>query len=46
MQYFWSALTTENAITFTKYLKSEGLTRFKDVMEEFRDKFNYEWLSR
>jgi glutaredoxin 2 len=44
VQYFWSALATENAIKFSKRMKTEGLTRFEDVMEEFRDKFNDEWL--
>lgn len=44
VQYFWSALATENAINFSKHLKMEGLVRFEDVMEEFRDKFNDSWL--
>lgn len=44
VQYFWSALATDNAIRFSKKMKSEGLKRFEDVMEEFRDKFNDEWL--
>lgn len=46
VQYFWSALATENAITFSKHLKDEGLTRFEDVMEEFRDRFNDNWLRK
>lgn len=46
VQYFWSALATENAIAFSKQLKAENLMRFEDVMEEFRDKFNDSWLSR
>ena len=44
VQYFWSALATENSIEFSKQLKDEGLTRFEDVMEEFRDIFNDKWL--
>ena len=44
VHYFWSALTTDNAITFSKKMKAEGLPRFEDVFEEFRDKFNDEWL--
>ena len=44
VHYFWSALATENAITFSKYMKAEGLTRFEDVMEEFRDRFNDKWI--
>ena len=44
VQYFWSALATENAIAFSKQMKAEGLTRFEDVMEEFRDRFNDNWI--
>ena len=44
IQYFWSALATENAISFSKKVKNEGLPRFEDVMEEFRDRFNDAWL--
>lgn len=44
VHYFWSALATDNAITFSKKMKEEGLSRFEDVFEEFRDKFNDEWL--
>ena len=44
VQYFWSALATDNSIRFSKKMKEEGLTRFEDVMEEFRDKFNDQWL--
>lgn len=44
IQYFWSALATDNAIKFSKRVKEEKLPRFEDVMEEFRDKFNDEWL--
>jgi len=44
VQYFWSALAIDNAITFSKHMKAEGVTRFEDVMEEFRDKFSDSWL--
>lgn len=46
VQYFWSALATENAIEFSKHLKEEGLVRFEDVMENFRDKFNDTWIRK
>ncbi len=46
VQYFWSALATDNAITFSKKMKTEGLPRFEDVLEEFRDRFNDECLKR
>lgn len=41
---FGPPLPQINAIKFSKKMKAEGLTRFEDVMEEFRDKFNDEWL--
>ena len=44
IQYFWSALATDNAISFSKKIKAEGLPRFEDVLEEFRDRFNDAWL--
>ena len=44
VHYFWSALATDNAIAFSKKIKSEGLPRFEDVFEEFRDRFNDKWL--
>lgn len=46
IQYYWSALSTENAISFSKKMKAEGLPRFEDILEEFRDKFNDEWLRK
>lgn len=44
IHYFWSALATDNAILFSKRLKEEELPRFEDVFEEFRDRFNDQWL--
>lgn len=46
VQYFWSALAADNAITFSKKIKAEGLPRFEDVFEEFRDRFNDKWLKK
>lgn len=46
IQYYWSALSTDNAILFSKRIKNENLPRFEDVMEEFRERFNDEWLRR
>jgi len=46
VQYFWSTLATDNAIAFSKKIKAEGLPRFEDVFEEFRDKFGNEWLRK
>ncbi len=46
VQYFWSALATDNAIAFSKRMKEEGAVRFEDAMEDFRDRFNDDWLRR
>ena len=46
VNYFWSALITENAKIFSKKIKEENLPRFEDVREEFRDRFNDDWLRR
>lgn len=45
VHYFWSALATDNAISFSKKMKAEGLPRFEDVLEEFRDRFNSAWIA-
>lgn len=44
IQYYWSCLADETAIRFSKEIKREHFTRFEDVMEEFRDRFNDDWL--
>ncbi len=44
VQYFWSALAAENGVAFSNHMKNEGLTRFEDVREEFRDRFNDKWI--
>ena len=46
VQYFWSTLATDNAIAFSEKLEAEGLPRFEDVSEEFRYKFDDEWLRK
>lgn len=46
IQYYWSALSTDNAISFSKKMKMENLPRFEDCLEEFRERFNEEWLKK
>ncbi|MFW6028893.1 MAG: hypothetical protein ACOCRO_01425 [Halanaerobiales bacterium] len=46
ISYFWSAICgTEKSIGFSGDLKREGFTRFEDVLEEFRSRFNDSWLN-
>lgn len=46
ISYFWSAIVgTEKSIPFAKMMKEEGFDRFEEVLEEFRELFNDEWLN-
>ena len=46
IQYFWSAIVgTENSVRFADLMKEEGFDRFEEVLEDFRRKFNDEWLA-
>ncbi len=45
--YYWSAIIgTEKSIPFAEDMRREGFTRFEEpeVLEEFRLRFNDEWL--
>ena len=45
LHFFWSAVQgTDKSINFSDLMKSNGITRFEDVLEEVRVKFNDEWL--
>jgi len=45
IQYFWSAIIgTERSIGFAARMKKEGFTRFEEILENFREKFNDKWL--
>lgn len=46
-QYFWSAISgTDRSIGFAKLLKDSGFIRFEEVLEEFREKFDDNWLRK
>jgi len=45
IQYFWSAIVgTEHSVHFADLMKEEGFDRFEEVLEDFRKKFNDDWL--
>jgi predicted glycosyl hydrolase (DUF1957 family) len=47
VSYFWSAIIgTKKSIGFAEKMREEGFTRFEEVFEEFRVRFDNEWLSR
>ena len=46
IQYYWSAIIgTKRSVGFAHRMRQEGFTRFEEVIDEFRDRFNDEWLS-
>ena len=45
VQFFWTAIIgTDRSIDFSQQLKEAGFNRFEEVLEEFRIKFNDDWL--
>lgn len=47
VQYYWSAIIgTDKSIGFAKIMKDEGFSRFEEILEEFREKFNDNWLKQ
>jgi len=45
IQYYWSAIIgTERSVGFAHRMRQEGFTRFEEIIDEFRDHFNDEWL--
>jgi hypothetical protein len=44
--YFWSAVVgTENSTKFSKLMKENGYIRFEEVIDEFRERFNNNWIN-
>ena len=45
VQYYWSAIIgTERSTKFAKQMRNEGFTRFEEVIDEFRERFNDKWF--
>ena len=45
IRYYWSAIIgTDRSTTFARQMREEGFTRFEEVIDEFRDRFNDAWL--
>ncbi len=45
IQYYWSAIIgTERSIGFAARMRQEGFTRFEEALEEFRVRFDDEFL--
>lgn len=47
IQYYWSAIIgTDRSTKFARQMKSEGFTRFEEIIDDFRERFNDVWLRR
>jgi predicted glycosyl hydrolase (DUF1957 family) len=45
ISYYWSAIIgTEKSPKFARMMREEGFTRFEEVIDEFRNRFNDRWL--
>ena len=45
IQYFWSAVIgTDRSTEFARRMRAEGFVRFEETIDEFRDRFNDNWL--
>jgi len=45
IHYYWSAIIgTERSTEFARSMREEGFTRFEEVIDEFRDRFNDNWI--
>lgn len=45
VHYYWSAIIgTDRSTEFARKMRHEGFTRFEEVIDEFRDRFNDQWL--
>ena len=45
VKYYWSAIVgTERSTEFARQMRDEGFTRFEEIIDEFRDRFNDKWL--
>jgi hypothetical protein len=46
VRYFWSAVIgTDRSRKFARQMKSLGLTRFEEILDQFRDRFTDDWLA-
>ena len=47
VKYYWSAIVgTERSISFAALMRQEGFARFEEALEEFRVRFNDEFLRK
>lgn len=45
VHFYWAAVVgTEKSVMFAHAMRDEGFTRFEEVLEDFRARFNDVWL--
>ena len=45
ISYYWSAIIgTEKSTLFARQMREEGYTRFEEIIDEFRDRFDDAWI--
>jgi len=45
VHYYWSAVVgTDASVNFATRMRREGFTRFEEILEDFRNRFNDRWL--
>lgn len=47
VKYYWSAIIgTQRSVNFATMMRNEGFTRFEEIIEEFRVRFDDDWLRK
>ncbi|MBS4095828.1 MAG: hypothetical protein KGZ83_03205 [Sulfuricella sp.] len=45
VHFYWSAVIgTERSTEFARQMREEGFTRFEEIIEDFRNRFNDRWI--
>jgi hypothetical protein len=45
IHYYWSAIVgTDRSTRFARLMRQERFTRFEEIIDEFRERFNDRWL--
>jgi len=45
VHFYWSAVSgTDRSIEFARQMREEGFIRFEEILEDFRMRFNDQWI--
>lgn len=46
VSYYWSAIVgTDRSVDFARQMRSEGFTRFEEIIDDSRDRFGDRWIA-